>query len=89
MISEYIDFELAVAEARRERPYQFRAFRSAIEAAFGPMHSAVTLQDAFAAVRFSVEQVARQKIIAFDGVVDEPVPILGLDMQPEAGVLYY
>jgi hypothetical protein len=78
---DFIDFELVMSGARRGNPYQLRAFRSAIEAEFGPILPTVSLQDAFKAVRASIEQAAHRKIMALEGAVDEPVPILGLDMQ--------
>ena len=81
MTGDFIDFELKMSGWHRKEPYHLRAFRSAIEAEYGPILSTINLQDAFAAVRASVEQAAQRKIIALDGAVDEPVPILALDMQ--------
>lgn len=56
MPGDFVDFELTLSEARRECPYQLIAIRSAIEAAFGPIRFAVSLQGAFRSVRLSVEK---------------------------------
>ena len=89
MSDDFCDFEFSVGtEAGRDlpryvidrNPYAGRAFRSAIEAAYGPLPEAMTLADAFAAVRPAILHAAEQKVIAVEGEIDQPVPVAGPDI---------
>jgi len=89
MSDDFCDFEFTVrAAAGRDlprhvierNPYAGRAFRSAIEAAYGPLPEAMALADAFAAVRPAILQAAEKKVIAVEGEIDQPVPVAGPDI---------
>ena len=89
MSDDFCDFEFSVgADVRRNlprhivdrNPYTGRAFRSAIEAAYGPLPEAMALAEAFAAVRPAILQAAEKKVIALEGEVDQPVPVAGPDI---------
>jgi len=89
MSDDFCDFEFSVrAEAARDvprhvidkNPYAGRAFRSAIEAAYGPLPEAMALAEAFAAIRPAILQAAEKKVIAVEGEIDQPVPVAGPDI---------
>jgi hypothetical protein len=89
MVHDYCDFEFTVHESDgaevsayvlAKNPYSGRAFRSAIEAAYGAIPKATPLKEAFAEVRAIMTTAARQKVIALDGEVDEPVPVTVSDL---------
>lgn len=89
MRDDFCDFEFSVGTdgdrplpqyITAKNPYAGRAFRSAIEAAFGPLPAAMTLAEAFVAIRPAIVQAARQKVIALEGEIDQPVPVAGPDI---------
>jgi hypothetical protein len=89
MGSDFCDFEFTVGSDRDrdlpgyitdKNPYAGRAFRSAIEAAYGPLPEAMALAEAFIAVRPTIVQAAAKKVIALEGEIDQPVPIAGPDI---------
>ena len=84
MNCDFCDFEFNVGSRRkaseyilRHNPYSGRAFRSAVEAAYGPVPKGMTLPEAFAAVRERIAQAAEDKVIAMDGEIDQPVRLSG------------
>jgi hypothetical protein len=87
MSCDFCDFEFTVGSARTgsqyilgKNPYKGRAFRSAIEAAFGSLPKTMSLDEAFAVVREAILLAAEDKVIAMDGEIDEPVPVSGPDI---------
>ncbi len=89
MSHEYCDFKIVIREGDGEEvsayvlarnPYRGRAFRSAIEAAYGAIPNNMSLSQAFAAVREVMMIAARRKIIALDGEIDQPVPLISADI---------
>jgi hypothetical protein len=89
MAHDFCDFEFVIRHADGEdvsayvlgkNPYRARAFRSAIETAHGPIAKEKPLSEAFATVREEIVTAARQKVIAFDGEVDDPMPVTAADL---------
>ena len=89
MVHEHCDFEFVIREEDGEEvsayvlaknPFWARAFRSAIEAAYGPIPADMALTEAFGAVRETLTTAARQKVIALDGEIDEPLPLSAADV---------
>lgn len=89
VVHDFCDFEFVVddragdeisAYVLAKNPYAGRAFRSAIEAAYGPVPASMSLAQAFAAVRDAILTAARRKVVAVDGEVDQPVPVIAADI---------
>ena len=89
MVHEYCDFEFVVREGDDEEasayvlaknPYRGRAFHSAIAAAYGAIPYSTSLSEAFEKVREVMITAARQKVIALDGDIDEPIPVTAGDL---------
>jgi hypothetical protein len=87
MSRDFCDFEFSVDGRRTssryildKNPYTGRAFRSAIEAVFGPVPKTMSLAEAFAAVREAIVAAAEEKVVALEGEIDLPVPVAGPDI---------
>ena len=89
MSDDYLDFEFRVtrsddpelpAYVSDRNPYVGRAFRSAIEAAYGVIPRATSLEQAFAVIKDMIVKAAKKKVIAVEGEIDQPVPVIRPDI---------
>jgi len=86
MADDFIDWEISLSAGRSipewmwKNPFQVRFFRSAIEAARGPLEDGTGLEAAFNEARERLEQAASRKIIAMEGEFEIPLAITGPDV---------